>query len=197
MIQQSQKSLSHPPSPLFTLQPRAHLPLNPRRQSLQRNLGIRRRLLNNLDNLPKLGHGGIAHNLINPALGGRDDGARSGQPPQRDGDLLGIRGAHGIGQDVNVVPGLEEVEGGLGDADVGLDADDGDGGVGLEGGGDLGDEHGEAGLVVVGVGAEVGLELGDDGAEAGGVLGCCVDGDGEDFGEFEELLGREDAGDWG
>lgn len=88
--------------------------------------------------------------------------------------------------------GVAQVEGGLGDADVGLDADEGDAGLRLELGGDGGDEHGELGLVVGRGGEEVG-DGGDGCAEFGGGLGCCVDGDGEGLGVGEEFDGGGDA----
>lgn len=88
--------------------------------------------------------------------------------------------------------GVAQVEGGLGDADVGLDADEGDSGLRFELGGDGGDEHGELGLVVGRGGEEVG-DGGDGCAELGGGLGCCVDGDGEGLGVGEELDGGGDA----
>lgn len=88
--------------------------------------------------------------------------------------------------------GVAEVEGGLGDADVGFDADEGDAGSGLEDGGEGGDEHGELCLVVGRLGEEFG-DGGDGGAEFGGGLGGCVDGDGEILGVGEELDGGGDA----
>lgn len=87
--------------------------------------------------------------------------------------------------------GVAQVEGGLGDADVGLDADEGDAGLRLELGGDGGDEHGEFGLVVGRGGEEVG-DGGDGCAELCGGLGCCVDGDGEGLGVGEEFDGGGD-----
>lgn len=64
------------------------------------------------------------------------------------------------------MPGSHRVESGLGDADVRLDADQHDGGVGRELGGDGGDEHGELGFVGVGA-AERGGEEGREGRHGG------------------------------
>lgn len=58
-------------------------------------------------------------------------------------------------------------------------------------GGDGRDEHGEASFVVGRRGEQV-CDGGDGWAELGGHLGGCYDGDGEGFGEVEELLGGED-----
>lgn len=139
---------------------------------------------------------GIPHTLIHPALTRRDgDAWLAPQPIQGDADLLGIARAHAIGNDVHLVAGVAQVKGRLGDADVRLDADEGDlrrrGG---EGGGDGGDEHGEEGLVVVRGGGEEGREGGDGWAELGGGLGGGDDGDGEGVGEGEEFLGCGYAG---
>lgn len=91
--------------------------------------------------------------------------------------------------------GVAQVEGGLGDADVRLDADEGDlRGCGGELGGDGGDEHGEERLVVVWGGGQEGREGGDGWAKFGGGLGGGDDGDGEGVGKGEELLGCGYAG---
>lgn len=93
----------------------------------------------------------------------------------------------------------EEVQGGLGYADVGFDAYDGDlgwvGGGGEGGvGGDGREVHAEAGFVVVCEGGcEEGLEFGDGVAEAGAVLGGHEGGDLEGGGGAEEFLRCEDA----
>ena len=82
----------------------------------------------------------------------------------------------------------EEVQSGLRDADVRLDADEDDlerfvvGGVGFELGDKAGNHHGKFGLVDGGVsGGDEGVEFGAGRAQAGGVLRRGVDGDGEDL----------------
>lgn len=81
----------------------------------------------------------------------------------------------------------------LRDANVRLDADEGDARARREAGGDGGDEHGELGLVVDFGDAEHVDNGGDGGAQLGGGLGGCVDGDGEVLGVGEELDGGGDA----
>lgn len=133
--------------------------------------------------------GRIAQALVHPALGGADgDAGLAAQAIEGDADLCAVAGADAVGDDVGEVASVAEVEGGLGDADVGLDADDCDAGLGRELGGDGGDEHGEFGLVV-GRGGEEGGDCRDGWAELGRGLGCCVDGDGEGLGVCEEFDG--------
>ena len=68
----------------------------------------------------------IPHALIQPAFTRRDDHALSGQPPQRHPDLPLMTTTHPVRQHVHLVPVGQQVERGLRDADVSLDADDGD-----------------------------------------------------------------------
>lgn len=89
--------------------------------------------------------------------------------------------------------GIAKVQGRLGDADVGFDADEGNARARGELGGELGDEHREFGLVE-GCGGEEGGEGGDGRTEFGGRLGGCVDGDVEGLGEGEEFGCGGDAG---
>lgn len=110
------------------------------------------------------------------------------QPVEGDDDLCPVAAADGVGNDVGEVACVAEVQGGLGDADVGLDANEGDARGGRQGGGQRGDEHGELGLVVRRRGEERG-ERGDGRAELGGRLGGCVDGDVDGVGEGEQLGG--------
>lgn len=164
------------------------------RQRPQRLLGIRGRSLDNANQSPEPGMRRITNTLIHPALAGSDSNTLFGpQPVQRDDDLGAVAAADPVGQDVHAVAGVAQVKRRLGDADVALDADEGDAGFGREDGLDGRDVHGELGLVV-GWRGEEGGEGGDGGAELGGCLGGCVDGEGEGFGESEEFLGCEDAG---
>lgn len=135
----------------------------------------------------------IPNTLIHPALATRHRDARlCPQPIQRNENLPSVTAADAIGHDVDPVAGVTQVEGGLGDADVGLYSDEGDVGLWGEGGGDGGNVHGESGLVV-GWRWEEGVDGGDGSTKFGGGLGCAVDGKGEGVGEGEELLGCEDA----
>lgn len=79
------------------------------------------------------------------------------------------------------------------DANMRLDADEGDTRTGSEAGGDGGDEHGELGLVVDFGDAEHVGDGGDGGAQFGGCLGGCIDGDGDVLGVGEEFDGGCDA----
>jgi hypothetical protein len=99
---------------------------------------------------------GIAHALVQPALAGGDLDAARAQPGQGQRDLLAVAAADAVGQHVDAVAGGEQVERGLGDADVGLDADEhgverllGHAGGGGRRGHDLGRPHAEARLVGV------------------------------------------------
>lgn len=89
--------------------------------------------------------------------------------------------------------GVAQVQRRLRDANVRLDADEGDARAGREAGGDGGDEHGELCLVVDFGDAEHVGDGGDGGAQLGGCLGGCEDGDGEVLGVGEEFDGGGDA----
>lgn len=131
----------------------------------------------------------VAQALIHPALARRNADARlSAKPVERDDNLLPVAAADAICNNVDVVAGVAQVNGGLGDANVRLDAHERNGRLGLELGGELGDQHGELGLVN-GRGGEVGGDAGDGRAQLGGGLGGCVNGDGGVFGKREELFG--------
>ena len=140
------------------------------------------------------------------------------QPTQRHGPLSAVATAHPVREHVHPVALTQQVQRRLGDADVRLDADDGDlvGDLGAlgEGVAEFGDEHGEGGLVdcveggVVEFGADWGgaivvswwVLLGGGvkmkkewgrltWTEAGGGLCGCVDGDGEGVAGANHLLG--------
>lgn len=166
--------------------------------------GIGGGVLDDADELAEVGAGGVADDLVQPALARGDDDARLGaEAGEGEGHLLGVAAAHGVGEDVDAVAGGAGVEGRLGDADVGLDAHEDDvGGAGL-GLGELldegGDPHAEEGLVGDGAAegrGEVRGHLGDGVAQAGAVLRRGVDGDLEGGGGTEYLSGGEDAGEW-
>jgi hypothetical protein len=79
--------------------------------------------------------------LIQPTLARRHHRPLPPQPRQRNRNFLLITAAHAVRDDVHLVPGAQEVERGLRDADVAFDADDdaGEGtGVLVEGGLDFG-----------------------------------------------------------
>ena len=142
--------------------------------------------------------GGVAHALVHPALArSNSDTLLRAQAVERNGDLWAVAAADAIGNNVDAVTQVAKVKGRLGDADVALDAHQGDGGGIFLGEGvkDGRDGHGEARLVVGGRGEE-GLEWLDGGTELGDGLGGGVDGDGELVGEVDELLGGEDAWGW-
>lgn len=98
-----------------------------RQQPGQRTLRIRRGLLDDANQRLELGGTGIADNLVHPALARGDDNARlRAQPGERERDFLAVAAADGVGEDKDAVAGAGGVEGGLGDADVGFDADEDD-----------------------------------------------------------------------
>lgn len=169
------------------------LQLNLWRQRAEDGLGIRQRGLDDAEEALEARVGSVADGLVHPALAGSHGDAGFGaEAVECDGDLGGVGAADGVGDDVDAVSRVAEVEGGLGDADVALDAHEGDGRGGGELGRDGGDVHRELGLVV-GRRGEEGGQLSDGRAELGDRLGGGVDGDGEVVGEDEELLGCEDA----
>lgn len=160
------------------------------RQVLKHSLGINGSTLDNANQGLEGRVRGIAQALVHPALASGDDDTRLGaQPVEGDDDLCPVAAAHAVGNDVGGVAGVAQVQGRLGDADVRLDADEGDARGGLEGGGQLGHHHGELCLVDLLGGDEAG-QGGHRGAELGGRLGGCVDGDGGCLGKGEQLLCR-------
>lgn len=172
-----------PPPPLLP----PYLDPGTRRQTLQHLLRIRHSALDDADQAPKGRVRRIPHALVHPALGrGDDDAGLRAQAVERDDHLGPVAAAHGVGNDVRDVAPVAQVEGGLGDADVGLDADEGDARLRRQGFLQGGDEHGELGLVVGRASEEAG-EGGDGRAELGDRLRGCVDGHVERFGEVEEF----------
>jgi hypothetical protein len=181
-------------TPLFSFNSVPLLDLGPWRQRFPYLLSLGRRPLDNIDESLEARVRSIANTLVHPTLTRRNSDALFGaQPRQRNADLARVARRHAVGDDVDVVAGVAQVERRLGDADVRLDADEGDLRGRDELGGDGRDEHGEAGLVVRRRGEQVG-DGGDGWAELGRGLGGCYDGDGEGFGEVDEFLGGEDAG---
>lgn len=84
----------------------------------------------------------VPHALVHPALARRDGDAGLGaQPVQRNAHLAGVAAGHAVGEHVHPVSGIAQVQRRLGDADVGLDADEGDLGARGEVGSHAGDEH--------------------------------------------------------
>ena len=159
------------------------LNLGNRGQRVQDGLGIINRRLDNSNQALESRVRRIPKALIHPALARRNTHPLlSPQAIQRHHNLLSIAAAHAVRNDVHVVARVAQVQRRLGDANVRLDADQGNGRLGLQLGFELGDEHGELGLVD-GVRGEVGCDAGDGLAEFGGGLGCCVDGDGGVFGK--------------
>lgn len=83
-----------------------------------------RRLLDHLDDLLELRRSCISNKFIHEALARSDHGTFMPQPRQSDGHLLLVAGAYAISNDIYFVSGSEEIECGLGDANVAFDADD-------------------------------------------------------------------------
>ena len=135
------------------------------------------------------GMGRIAQALVHPALAGGDDNAGlRAQAIQGDGDLATVAAADGVGQHVDGVAAVAHVQGGLGDADVRLDAHEGEGGGRRRQlGPDALDGHAEARLVDGRRGQQRGQRR-HRRAQLGGGLRGRVHRDGEVGGEGEELL---------
>ncbi len=135
----------------------------------------------------------VAEALVHPALARRDGDAGLGaQAVEGDDDLLAVAAADAVGNDVDGVAGVAQVQRRLGDADVRLDADEGDLGGSREVGRERGHQHRELGLV----NRRRGQVRGDGGhgrAQLGGRLRRCVDRHGRGLGKGEELLGGGDA----
>lgn len=135
----------------------------------------------------------IAQALVHPALARRHGDARlAPQPVQRDANLAPVAGADAVGDDVGEVAGVAKVKRRLGDANVRLDADEGDARSGGQRRGNGGDQHRKLRLVVGGRGQQGG-DGGHGRAELGRRLRGGVDGDGEVLGVGEQLDGGGDA----
>jgi len=143
---------------------------------------------------------GVAQQLEQQALARGHNAALARQPGQRHGPLARVAAGHAVLQDVDAVAQPQQIQGGLGDADVGFDADDDHRQRGGRLGGELRDEfrhhHGKRRLVHLGRGGGIGRQqarhLGHGRAQPGGVLGRAVDGHVEDFGRFDHLCTRGD-----
>jgi hypothetical protein len=99
------------------------------RQSSQNSPGVDRGVLDDAKEAPEAGVGGIANALVHPALArGNDDARLSAETVEGDGDLGRVAAADGVGEDVDAMASVAEVEGSLSNADVRLNADEGDGG---------------------------------------------------------------------
>lgn len=197
---------THHIKPTFSLRrTRAVLSMN-LQSPLQRLPGIIRRLPHELRDVPELLDAGVAHDLVDPALGGRDGGAGGAQPRQRDGGLGVVAAADPVGEHVDGVAAREQVQRRLRHADVALDAHDGDLAARRRRRerrgrrrrepvrGDLGRHHAEERLVCLhGCVLDQGLQLRHDGAQLRPVLCRHDDGDLEDLRGAEDLLGREEA----
>jgi len=81
-------------------------------------------LLDHLDDLLELSNPRIAHTLIQPTLARAHDGTLVSQARERNGNFFFVAAADAVGDDVDAVAVAEQIEGGLGDADVRFDADD-------------------------------------------------------------------------
>ncbi len=135
----------------------------------------------------------VAQALVHPALARRDGDARLGaQAVQRHDDLLAVAAADAIGDDVDGVAGVTQVQRRLRDANVRLDADERNLRLARQTGSELGHHHGELGLVDGGRG-QVRGDAGHRRAELGGRLRGDVHGNGGGLGKGEELLGGGDA----
>lgn len=166
------------------------LNLGHRRQRTEDALGVTDCTLDNANQALEGRVRGIPQALVHPALARGDAHTRLGaQPVEGHDNLLPVAAADAVGNDVDAVAGVAQVDCGLGDANVRLDADEGNGRLGLELGDELGHQHGELGLVNRGR-LEVCGDAGDGRAELGCRLGGCVDGDGGVLGKRQELLGR-------
>ena len=177
----------------LVLQDARLLHLGGRGQRLEDPFGIGHGPLDDAKQAPEGRVGSVAQALVHPALTRSDDDTRLGsQAVQRDDHLAPVAAADGVGEHIGHVPGVAQVEGRLGDADVRLDADEGDARARGQGGGELGHEHGEL-CLVEGRGGEEGGEGGDGRAQLGDGLGGGVDGDGQGRGEGEELGRGGDA----
>lgn len=169
------------------------LDLGHRRQSLEHLFGVLTGPLDNRNELLERRVRGVAEALVHPALARRDFDARLGaQPVERHDDLLAVAAADAVGDDVDGVAGVAQVERRLGDANVRLDADEGNLRLGGQLGRELGHHHGELGLVD-GRRGEVRGDAGDSRAQLGGGLRRYVHGDGGGLGEAKQLLGRENS----
>lgn len=136
----------------------------------------------------------ISHALIHPALTARHgDTLLSTESIQRDNNLVSVAATHSVGNDVDLMAGIAQVNGRLRDADVGFDSDEGDFCVASgQLANELGYHHGELGLVDWG-GCEVRGDRWDGWAELGGGLSGAMDRDVGCFGEVEELLSSSDS----
>lgn len=101
-----------------------------------------------------------------------------------------------IRNDINVMPKRQQIQCRLGNADVALDADNGNIARRLQFVHHLGDGHAELGLVPVArqLRMRIDVELGNRRAEFPAVLGRREDGDGENLGGAQELVGRREEG---
>lgn len=97
-------------------------------QRPQSDLRILDCVFDDLDNVLKLGAASVANGLVHPTLTGGDSDTFGAEAGEGEGHFLPVAATHGVGEDVDfgVGGGSEGVEGGLGDADVGFDADEDD-----------------------------------------------------------------------
>lgn len=71
-----------------------------------------------------LGRSSVAYTFVDDALAGGHDGTLVSQAGKGQGDLFLVAAAHAVGNDVDGVAGSDQINAGLGDTDVALDADD-------------------------------------------------------------------------
>lgn len=100
-------------------------------QGAQGGLGVLDGILDNFDDVLELGTAGVADGLVHPALAGGDGDALGAETGEGEGDFLLVATTHGVGEDVDFDVAAtgrrrQGVEGGLGDANVGFDADEDD-----------------------------------------------------------------------
>lgn len=97
-----------------------------RRQGPQSGLCILDCVFDDLDNVLELGAAGVPHGLVHPALTRGDNDALGAETGEGEGHFLAVAATHGVGEnvDLGIRGGGEGVEGGLGDANVGFDADE-------------------------------------------------------------------------
>jgi len=158
-------------------------------QGSNRALGIILRILDQPTNCPKMRILRIPKQLKQHTLAGRNHGALTRKPRERNGPLELVAARHAVREHVDLVPAPQQVEGRLRHADVRLDAHDDHGQLVVRGRradhvGHFRNDHAEDCFVNFGQGRRLGREergdFRDGGTESRGVLR------GGDYGHVED-----------